>query len=474
MSQGRPAKVNGQQSARARADFVGHRERVEVHGEAVAIGEHRHQSRVHDRVRGRAESHRRRDDLVAGLEAEIEQRKVQRRRARAHRDRRGRADVFSKRFLKARHTRAAADPPLVETREHLVTLLGADERRAKDEVLVTPWLECSQWVARLYSIAMRTASSRSPRVSVVTAAYNAAAFIEDTLASALGQSLTDLELIVIDDGSKDDTAEVVRRIGAKDPRVRLLEQQNRGLAATRNRGLLESRGEMVAFLDHDDLWHREKLALQVALLDERPAAGVASCYSALIDQDHNCIGWRYGGNADGDVYREMLEWDMVSGGSVALIRRTAIEAVGCFDETLPMRSDWDMWIRLARRYPFVTVPRALVGYTRSPFSSSRGYERMAEAGSRVLEKAQRDDPAFDPSSTSILQRERSFRRRLRLHDRRRRGARVELPLAVAARHPRARHSLSAPLGAGRRARAADRLARPGLSRSARRAQPRGV
>ncbi len=227
------------------------------------------------------------------------------------------------------------------------------------------------------------------------AAYNAAAFIEKTLRTALCQTFVDLEVVVVDDGSKDETGDVVRRLAALDPRLRLVTQTNRGLAGARNRGVLESHGELIAFLDHDDLWNREKIAAQVEALDAQGSAAVASCYSALIDENHECIGWRYGGNANGNVYAEMLEWDMISGGSVALLRRSTLETVGLFDESLPMRSDWDMWIRLARHHSFVTVPRVLVGYTRSPFSTSRGYERMEEAGRRVLEKVRREDPSFD-------------------------------------------------------------------------------
>jgi len=238
------------------------------------------------------------------------------------------------------------------------------------------------------------APSGRPRVSVITAAYNAEAFLATTLGCVGAQTFGDFEHLVIDDGSKDGTAEVVRRVMAEDPRVRLIQQTNRGLAATRNAGLGAAHGELIAFLDHDDVWHPQKLALQVALLDATPAAGVASCYSAVTGADGAQLGWRFGGNADGDVYWEMLEWDMVSGGSVALCRRTGFERVGGFDESLPMRSDWDMWIRLARHYPFVTVPRVLVGYTRSPTSASRQYERLAAAGAAVLAKAARDDPRF--------------------------------------------------------------------------------
>jgi GT2 family glycosyltransferase len=233
-------------------------------------------------------------------------------------------------------------------------------------------------------------------VTVVTAAYNAEPFLAATLQSVRAQTFTDFEHLVIDDGSRDGTADVVRRCMAEDPRVRLIQQSNHGLAATRNAGARAARGELVAFLDHDDVWHPEKLALQIALLDAHPEAAVASCYSAVIDEDRAQLGWRLGGAANGDVYWEMLEWDMVSGGSVALCRRSALEHAGLFDETLRMRSDWDMWIRLARQAPYVTVPRALVGYTRSPASASRQYERFAAAGVAILAKAAREDPRVSP------------------------------------------------------------------------------
>jgi hypothetical protein len=138
------------------------------------------------------------------------------------------------------------------------------------------------------------------------------------------------------------------------------------------------------------------LALQVAALDANPKADVASCYSAVIGADGAQLGWRFGGNANGDVYWEMLEWDMVSGGSVPLCRRAAFDRVGFFDESLTMRSDWDMWIRLARHGQYVTAPRVLVGYMRSPSSASRQYERVAAAGQIVLAKAAREDARFSP------------------------------------------------------------------------------
>lgn len=236
-------------------------------------------------------------------------------------------------------------------------------------------------------------------LSVVIPAYDEAesvATLTAELKTVLEARGGQWEILFVDDGSRDGTADVVRRLMADDPRLRLIAQTNRGLAATRNEGVRAARGEFVAFVDHDDAWHAEKLAWQVAALEAHPEAGVASCYSAVIAPDGTQLGWRLGGDANGDVYWQMLEWDAVSGGSVPLCRRTVLERAGFFDETLPMRSDWDMWIRLARLAPFVTVPRTLVGYARSPASASRQYERFAAAGVAILDRAARADPRITP------------------------------------------------------------------------------
>jgi glycosyltransferase involved in cell wall biosynthesis len=237
--------------------------------------------------------------------------------------------------------------------------------------------------------------SGRPLVSVVIPAYQSEGRIGRTLARLREQTLTDFEVIVVNDGSVDDTSEVVRRAGEADSRIRLVEQSNRGIAAARNRGVESARSDVLAFLDDDDLWHPQKLELQLARLDRMPEAALVSCYSALVDPGGYLLGWRLGGLPEGSVYREMLEWDMISGGSVAVVTRRAFEATGGFDVALPDRADWDLWIRLARRYPFTCVPRTLVGYTRRAGSVSQSYDRMLEYGRAVLTKARRDDPGID-------------------------------------------------------------------------------
>lgn len=238
--------------------------------------------------------------------------------------------------------------------------------------------------------------SRRPRVSVVIPAFQSAGRIGRTLAQLQRQTFTDFEVIVVNDGSTDATSDVVRQATIRDPRIRLIEQPNRGIAAARNRGVEAAAGAVLAFLDDDDLWLPRKLELQLARLDARRDAAVVSCYSALVDADGYLLGWRIGGTPEGDVYREMLEWDMVSGGSVALVARGPLEEAGGFDAALPDRADWDLWIRLSRRHPFTCVPRMLVGYTRRAGSVSQSYDRMLEHGRAVLAKARRDDPRIAP------------------------------------------------------------------------------
>jgi glycosyltransferase involved in cell wall biosynthesis len=235
-------------------------------------------------------------------------------------------------------------------------------------------------------------------VSVVIPAFESEARIGRTLRSLQAQTFTDFEAVVVNDGSTDATTRAVRLAIAADPRVRLIEQSNAGLAAARNRAVEAACGDLIAFLDDDDLWHRQKLELQVSRLDQTPRAAVVSCFSAVVDLDGQLLGWRLGGQPEGNVYREMLEWDMVSGGSVAVVRRGPLEEAGGFDLSLAAREDWDLWIRLARRHAFTCVPRTLVGYTRRAGSLSRSAERMLAHGRAVLAKARLADPAIDASA----------------------------------------------------------------------------
>ena len=222
------------------------------------------------------------------------------------------------------------------------------------------------------------------RVSVVIPAYNAARWLPETLDSVLAQTAPPREVIVVDDGSSDDTEQVLAPFR---PRINYLKQKNGGPAVARNAGIRASSGEFIALLDADDLWRPDKLAKQLAVLDAHPDTGVVfSNYEPFGEP----VGYRTGFErspvlaqlekmriADDafllkdDVFAALLQ-DLFSWTSTLLIRRTAIDEAGPFDEALRMSAeDWTMCLRLSRVTGFAYVNKCLARRREHPGSLSR-------------------------------------------------------------------------------------------------------
>jgi glycosyltransferase involved in cell wall biosynthesis len=185
----------------------------------------------------------------------------------------------------------------------------------------------------------------TPLVSVVIPNYNCGRFVADAIDSVLQQSYPHHEIIVVDDGSTDDSLAVVQQYGS---RVRIVTQRNQGVSAARNAGIRESRGELVAFLDADDTWHPEKLARQVPLF-ANPAVGLVYCGVEYVDEGMSPLGTNLTGRR-GRVLREiaLLRGTVVlAGGSTAVVRRASFDKAGLFDRELSTAADWDMWRRIA-------------------------------------------------------------------------------------------------------------------------------
>jgi GT2 family glycosyltransferase len=207
-----------------------------------------------------------------------------------------------------------------------------------------------------------------PRVSVVIPAYNAANYIHSTVASVLAQTYHDYELIVVDDGSTDATREVLQVFGQQ---LKYIYQKNQERSAARNTGIRAASGELIAFLDSDDLWHPEKLERQVVALDEYPTAVLTYCQAAYMNHLGEPVS-RFGNWIDrndeaetvlADRSRELFVGDVVcGGGSTPMVRRIIIDRVGFFDLNLTYPEDWDYWARLSRIGPFVYIPEPLVRY----------------------------------------------------------------------------------------------------------------
>ncbi|MCL1471488.1 glycosyltransferase [Argonema antarcticum] len=230
-----------------------------------------------------------------------------------------------------------------------------------------------------------------PLISVIIPVYNGEKTIRATIESVLKQSLKDYELIIINDGSQDGTLEVISQI--QDSRLQVFSYSNSGVSVSRNRGVENANGEFIAFLDADDLWTPDKLQAQWQALQENPEAAVAYSWTDWITEAGEFLRPGSHITANGDVYEKLLLINFLDNGSNPLIRKQALLKVGGFDALLPPAEDWDMWLRLAAKYPFVAVPFPQVLYRVSANSASANVSRLALGSLHAIKKAFDQAPA---------------------------------------------------------------------------------
>lgn len=228
-------------------------------------------------------------------------------------------------------------------------------------------------------------ATKAPTISVVVPAFNAERFIERTLRSALAQREVDLEVVIVDDGSTDGTRAIVDRFAAADPRVRVVSVSNGGVARARNLGIEMACGEFVALLDADDIWHPDKLTLQLAALLPRDQTW-AACYafSRAIDVEDRVLSTQRRRWATGFILTRHMYGKFVGNGSSLLVRRSAALAVGGFDPSYADANiggceDLDFELRLAARYRIDAIPSYLVGYRYSDGNMSSNHLRMSRS-----------------------------------------------------------------------------------------------
>ena len=227
-------------------------------------------------------------------------------------------------------------------------------------------------------------------ISIIIPVFNGEQTIRETINSVLAQTFKDFELIIIDDGSKDQTLKVVRSIN--DARIKVFSYPNANQAVSRNRGLSHAVGDFIAFLDADDLWTPDKLKVQLQALKENPQAALVYSWTNLIDEFGQFLRPGCLISAAGNVYKKLLLTNFLENGSNPLIRRQALETVGGFEAALTPAEDWDMYLRLAVHYPFVVVPSPQILYRVSNKSASTNVSRMEAACLRVIERALRQAP----------------------------------------------------------------------------------
>lgn len=230
--------------------------------------------------------------------------------------------------------------------------------------------------------------NRHGLVSIVMPAYNAASTIAESISSVLGQTYDRWELIVVNDGSTDETSSAVAPF-LSDKRICLIKQENAGVAAARNRGIKQSSGEFVSFLDADDLWVKNKTARQLEMFrnSDDPALGlVYSRYASF------CTSLSYAQSRNDDAYfaylapkLRIMVYDFIATSTV-MTTSAVISNVGLFDETLSGTEDWDLWIRILSGYSVGLVDETLMMYRENPQGLSKNFQKHHAEEWKVLDK----------------------------------------------------------------------------------------
>ena len=232
-------------------------------------------------------------------------------------------------------------------------------------------------------------TGRSPLVTVVTPAYNVAKYVGETVDSVLRQTFRDFEYLVVDDGSVDNSVDVVKAHVGDDPRFRLVAGEHRGLSAARNAGIREAKGEYIAFLDGDDRWHPRFLERQLQLIQSLPPdVGAVFCRSRLVLENGTLVffQWQRVGRYDFDDF--LVNSNPARNGSSLLIRKSCFADVGGFDEDLRYIEDLDMWLRIAAnsKTPVLWASKYfLVDMRLRPGSITRDRAGLESALSNMLE-----------------------------------------------------------------------------------------
>lgn len=232
-----------------------------------------------------------------------------------------------------------------------------------------------------------------PLVSIIVPCWNSEDTLLETLKSAAAQTYRNIEIIIVDDGSTDRSAAVAAEFCAREPRARVVHQENRGLGGARNRGIAESRGAWIAPIDADDIWHPTKIEKQIGVVNaSAQELGLIYCFYRTIDAQSRVTGsgpqWVFNGAAlQRLAYENVLH---------TVFSRATIEVVGGFDEALKSGEDTLMNLRIARYFPIAAVPEYLIGYRIRPERMWRSIDLVVESWRSVLQRVVAEGAEIPP------------------------------------------------------------------------------
>ena len=196
----------------------------------------------------------------------------------------------------------------------------------------------------------------NPSVSVIIPTYNRGWTLRTALDSVLAQTYRDFELIVVDDGSTDDTTEI---LASYDPDLKVLRQANAGVSAARNTGVHSAKGALIAFLDSDDCWLPDKLGTQVDFFNSHPEAMICQTEEIWIRNGKRVNPKKVHQKPSGHIFNASLALCLVSPSAV-MLRKALFDEIGVFDETLPACEDYDLWLRINAQYPIYLIDQPLI------------------------------------------------------------------------------------------------------------------
>lgn len=229
---------------------------------------------------------------------------------------------------------------------------------------------------------------KTPRLSVVISSYNYGKYLKGCIDSVLQQTWNDFEIIIVNDGSTDNTDSIVEPF-LSDDRIHYVKQKNAGQANAKNTGIRNAKGDLIAFIDADDLWEADKLEKQIVLFKD-PQVGVVYSTARYIDEDGNALPFEHASKyltpRSGKV-TDYLFFDNFIPFSSSIVRKECFERLGMFDEHLSMGIDWDLWLRISIHYKFDYVDETLLVYrVGHPGQMSKNLEMRHKCSDTIIKR----------------------------------------------------------------------------------------
>ncbi|MDD3150026.1 MAG: glycosyltransferase [Candidatus Gastranaerophilales bacterium] len=221
-------------------------------------------------------------------------------------------------------------------------------------------------------------------VSIIVTTYNRAEYLEECISSIINQTYKNIEILIIDDGSTDNTSDVVKKYF--DSRIKYIYQENSGQNSAKNKGLLASNGQYITILDSDDMILPDKIEKQVEILESNEDVGLVYCGSFIINEKNEIIGQQKIKKHNGNVLNQLLRTNFLYNGSNALFRRDCIEKAGIFEDSINRMTDWFLYLKFAMYFDFYCLDEYLVKYRVHCNNMSCGFEKYEIAGFDILNK----------------------------------------------------------------------------------------